>query len=113
MSEDPTLSSSTKDDGEANLGHVNLAVQEIGDDSGLEHDGTKQLPELKQEEIEGEILENDEEQNSEEWWNYVQALVKNEENENNGNIPTRYMIFTVFFLHAALFTDVITKGSNI
>ncbi|KAJ7390655.1 Multidrug resistance-associated protein 1 [Desmophyllum pertusum] len=88
MSEDRAVSSSTKDDDEANLGHVNLAVQEIGDDSGLEHDGTKQLPELKQEEIEGEILENDEEQNSEEWWNYVQALVKNEENENNGNIPT-------------------------
>jgi hypothetical protein len=90
MSEDGKLTWFKKQEDEANLGHVNLA-QETGDDNSVaEHDGKElPVPVLKQEEIEGEILENDE-QNSEEWWNYVQALVKNEENDNNGNLPTRY-----------------------
>lgn len=70
------------------MGHENLA-QEIGDvNSVAEHNGKESpVPELKQEEIEGDILENEDEQTSEKWWNYVQALVKNEENDNYGNLP--------------------------
>ena len=52
---------------EVNLGHVNLA-QEIGhDNSTAEHKGKESV--LKQREIKGDILENEEEQNSEDWWN--------------------------------------------
>jgi len=90
MSDDQKLTSFNKQEEEANLGHVNLA-QEVGDDSSFaESDGKESpVPVLKQKEIEGDILENENEQDSEEWWNYVQALVQDEENDNNGNLPCR------------------------
>ena len=88
MSEDLNLTS-VQDKDETTLGHVNLG-QEIEDNtSGVGQSG-KELPELRQEEIEGEILENDEIQNSEEWWKYVQALVTKEENGSNGHISSRF-----------------------
>ena len=90
MSEDQKLTAFNKQQEEANLGHVNLA-QEIGDDTSVaEPDGKESpVPVLKQKKIEGDILENEDDQNSEEWWNYVQALVQNEENDKNGNLPSR------------------------
>lgn len=88
MSEEQKLSFLNKHGDEPNLGHVNLAQETEDNNSDLEHAG-KELSALKQEEIDGEISENDEKQTSEEWWKFVQALVQNDENDN-GNIPARY-----------------------
>ena len=103
MSEDQKLTSCNIQEDEANLGHENLA-QEIGDvNSVAEHNGKESpVPELKQEEIEGDILENEDEQNSEKWWNYVQTLVKNEENDNYGNLPARYCTSLCFSLEPCI-----------
>ena len=90
MSKDHKLTSFNKQEDEANLGHVNLAQEIRDDDSIAEHHGKESpVPVLEQEEIEGDILENEDENNSEEWWKYVQALVKTEEDDNNGNLPDR------------------------
>ena len=88
MSEDLNLTS-VQDKDETTLGHLNLG-QEIEDNTSGVTQNEKELPELRQEEIEGEILENDEIQNSEEWWKYVQALVTKEENDSNGHIASRF-----------------------
>ena len=65
---------------ENDLGHLNLG-QETGESSGVDGEKSENLGQ----EIEEESLENGEDHNADEWWKYVQTLVKNEENENYPN----------------------------